>query len=169
MEGCRNLYRPMENSSRAAALMLASAQANTPIMAAKYTTIDAQPRPAFAATSANGAELLPSAAVSPPMPNTMRYAITVKNTPANAAQPITASGMLRRGLADSFASVAELSKPTKLKMTKGSAENTPPYLNVEMSRCAGSITVPCTRTISAVITIMMPTEMISKISPTRED
>src|SRR5471032_545725 len=116
----------MENSNRDAALMLASAQANTLIRAAKYTMLEAQPNPAFMATAPKGAELLPSVATSSPMPNTIRYDMMVKKMPAKAAQPITDSGMLRRGFADSLASVAELSKPTKLKMTKGSAENTPP-------------------------------------------
>ncbi len=69
------------------------------------------------------------------MPNTMKYAMHVKKMPAKAPQPITASGMFRRGLADSLASVAELSKPTKLKMTNGSAENTAPYLNAPMLSC----------------------------------
>jgi hypothetical protein len=41
------------------------------------------------------------------MPNTMKYAMHVKKMPAKAPHPITASGMFRRGSADSLASVAE--------------------------------------------------------------
>src|SRR5579859_6549757 len=119
----------MEKSRRDAAVMLARQQANTLMMAAKYTTIAAQLKPALAATSPNGAGLLASALMSP-MPSTTKYAMKVKNTPANAAQPITERGMLRLGFLDSLASVAALSKPTKLKITKGSAENTLPRLNV---------------------------------------
>jgi hypothetical protein len=123
--------------------MLASAHANTLIMAAKYTIIDIQPKPAFAATSPKGAELAPSVAVSLPMPNTMKYAISVKNNARERAAADHGERNVLRGSADSFASVAELSKPTKLKITNGSAENTAPYLNDEMLSCAGSMTVPC--------------------------
>src|ERR1700726_521949 len=169
IEWCRNRYLPMEYSSRAAAVTLARAQANTLKIAARYTMADAQPRPALKATSANGAELAPSVAVSFAMPNTMMYAINVKKTPAKAPQPITASGIFRRGFDDSFAKVAELSNPTKLKITNGSAEKIAPYLKDAKSSCARSITVPLTRTMSAVITTTMPIDSTWRMSPARDD
>jgi hypothetical protein len=54
-------------------------------------------------------------------------------------------------------------------MTNGSAENTPLILNVEIFSCAGSMTVPCIRTINTVMPMMMQTEMASRITPTRDD
>src|SRR5471032_652327 len=77
--------------------------------------------------------------------------------------------MFLRGLADSFARVAELSKPTKLKMTKGSAENTPLKLKAVTLSCGGSMTVPWMRTKHAVMTMMMLIETTSRIRPRRED
>src|SRR5580658_5109270 len=111
----------IRSSTRAAAVVQASTQANMLTAAPKSMATPSGEMPALAASRCSGLVELLSCEASPRKPSTSEYEHSIKNTPARMAHCITARGMVLRGSRASPPSVVAASNPTKLNIESTSA------------------------------------------------